>query len=104
MLQKDFVMTEPKEEKFNWNHYILLRNAHIASKDLSKAEYESALDAVKSYLDKFGFKMPIPLYKFDIENTKTWYYLDNMVSGDRFTEFRVRPIINPHFMFRNLRP
>jgi hypothetical protein len=65
--------------------------------------HERHLNALRSYLDVKGYKMPKPKWKVDYKDLTTWPYLPGYIDRDD----KKNPIchvhhINQHFRFKHL--
>jgi hypothetical protein len=91
------------EEKFNINKYIDLKNKHISEKIQGDVEsIRKSLEAIRDYLDKCGYAMPEPFYKYDPDKKETWKYLESLTGRLSNGDFRVKEVLNPEFIYGHL--
>lgn len=75
--------------------------------EILKYNYENKndkyhLQALRTFLDRNGIKMPDQKYKYDKDNIQTWKYLDGVVKCDKdsVNEVDYIQVLNPEFIYK----
>jgi len=91
------------EERFNIKRYMKLSDSLIHEKRFGDCDsVKFSLKEIRDYLDKCGFKMPQPFYKYDPEDKRTWKYLESQTNRLANGSFRVKQVLNPEFIYNHL--
>ncbi len=83
---------------FDMKHYKFLCSIYEAELKNDHKNHQSAdhcLNLIRKYLDKCGFKMPKPKYKFVLGDVRTHKYLPS--TTEKTINFKIKEILNPLF-------
>ena len=78
--------------KFSFDEYQKISSYYV------KKPTNKRIDKVRTYLDKCGYIMPKPLYKYKSNDIKTWKYIDGIVEECKFSKkIKYISVLNPSF-------
>jgi hypothetical protein len=87
-----------QKNEFDINHYQFLCRVYeeeVKNDQKNHQAAEHCLNLLRKYLDKCGFKMPKPKYRFILENVITHKYLPS--ETEKTVNFKIKEILNPAF-------
>lgn len=89
-----------KRNEFDINHYKFLCDvyeAELKSSIKNQQSIDHCLSSLREYLDKCGFRMKKPQYRFVLEDISTHKYLPSTTVTKKTVTYEVKEILNPLF-------